>query len=201
MKLYDLFMLPLEKMTLAKIRKNIITKAYGKVLEIGYGTGVNFKYYNAKNIEYLSALDIKRGNVDTTQYEYPIKFYEGQIAKLPFQNDFFDTVVETLVFCHIDDQLQAINEILRVLKPGGSFIFIEHVLPSKKGLAVIFKVTNVIWTKVAQSCSLTRETHKLFEKTDLKFTKTGCSHNGIFRWGIARKHYYLNFSLTNCPQV
>ena len=51
MNLYDLFMAPFEKGILTEIRKDIIPRAFGNVLEIGYGTGVNFQYYNPSSIE------------------------------------------------------------------------------------------------------------------------------------------------------
>jgi SAM-dependent methyltransferase len=46
---------------------------------------------------------------------------------LPFDDASFDTVVSTLVLCGVDDQPRAIREIRRVPKPGGLFLFIEHV--------------------------------------------------------------------------
>ena len=57
--IFNLFMLPFEKISLNKRRKELITRANGKVLEIGSGGGINFNYYNPKNIESLEVLDLK----------------------------------------------------------------------------------------------------------------------------------------------
>ena len=49
--IFNLFILPFEKVLLHKRRQELITNVKGKVLEIGSGGGVNFNYYNSKNIE------------------------------------------------------------------------------------------------------------------------------------------------------
>jgi ubiquinone/menaquinone biosynthesis C-methylase UbiE len=46
---------------------------------------------------------------------------------LPFNNESFDVVVSTLVLCTVDDQPRALREVLRVLRPGGRLLFMEHV--------------------------------------------------------------------------
>jgi SAM-dependent methyltransferase len=46
---------------------------------------------------------------------------------LPFEDATFDVVVSTLVLCGVDDQPRARRELRRVLRPGGQFLFIEHV--------------------------------------------------------------------------
>ena len=57
--IFNLFILPFEKVLLHKRRQELITNVKGKVLEIGSGGGVNFNYYNSKNIELLNVLDLK----------------------------------------------------------------------------------------------------------------------------------------------
>lgn len=185
MNIYDIFMSPLEKSVLARIRKKIIPRALGNVLEIGYGTGVNFQYYNPVSVKSISALDIK--STLSVKAKLPIKLYEGRAENLPFADESFDTVVETLVFCSVESLDTAISEVLRVLKPGGIFIFIDHVLPEKKGHASLFKVTNTVWPKIAGGCNLTREPHKLIEAAGLVIDQSGRSGHDVFRWGIGRK--------------
>ncbi len=188
MNIYDIFMLPLEKRILARIRKNIISKAYGAVLEMGYGTGVNFKYYNPVQIESISALDVQSSySAKMTKSNFPLEFFEGRAEKLPFPDESFDTVVETLVFCSVEDLSCAIREVIRVLKPEGIFIFIDHVLPEKKSLASLFRLTNTVWPRIAGGCNLTREPHKLIEAAGIIIEQSGSSGIGVFRWGIGRK--------------
>lgn len=186
MNLYDILMSPLEKSMLIEIRKNIIPRAFGNVLEIGYGTGVNFAYYSTAAVEKLSALDTKISALKVP-LELPLEFFEGQAENLPFKDESFDTVVETLVFCSVKNLEKAIKEVVRVLKPGGLFIFMDHVLPEEKDLATLFKATNTVWSKIAGGCNLTREPHKLIKAAGLIIEQTGASGHDIFRWGIGRK--------------
>lgn len=187
MNIYDIFMSPLEKSILARIRKDIIPRAFGDVLEIGYGTGVNFQYYNLAAVKNISALDRQSASEVKTKAELPIKFFEGRAENLPFSDESFDTVVETLVFCSVEQLDNAIKEVYRVLKPGGIFVFIDHVLPEERSLASLFKATNTFWPKIAGGCNLTREPHKLIEASGLVIEQAGKSGRDIFRWGIGRK--------------
>lgn len=187
MNIYNIFMSPLEKRVLARIRKNIIPMAYGNVLEIGYGTGVNFQYYNPVLIKSISALDIQSTSSVKTKTKLPLEIFEGRAENLPFADKSFDTVIETLVFCSVENLDTTISEVLRVLKPGGIFVFIDHVLPEKKSLASLFKVINTVWPKITGGCNLTREPHKLIEAAGLVMEQSNRSGHGIFRWGIGRK--------------
>lgn len=186
MNLYDFFMSPLEKSMLTSVRKHIIPRASGHVLEIGYGTGVNFQYYNLANVKKITALDAQTSPVSTNT-ELPLEFFKGQAENLPFADESFDTVVETLVFCSVKNLDAAINEVLRVLKPGGIFIFMDHVLPEEKNMAALFKATNTVWPKIAGGCNLTRVPHKLIAASGLDIEQSGKVGHDIFRWGIGRK--------------
>lgn len=157
------------------------------MLEIGYGTGVNFQYYNPSAVKSISALDIKPAATKKTKENLPINFYTGRAESLPFENESFDTVAETLVFCSVENLNTAISEVLRVLKPNGLFIFIDHVQPENKELACLFKAANTVWPKIAGGCNLTREPHKLIQAAGFIIEQSGSSGFDIFRWGIGRK--------------
>ncbi|WP_425802934.1 class I SAM-dependent methyltransferase [Desulfitobacterium sp. Sab5] len=188
MNFYDIFMSPLEKGILTEIRKNIIFQAYGNVLEIGYGTGVNFQYYNPALIKNLIGLDQKTSFELKTAAPFPVQLIKGQAENLPYPDESFDTVVETLVLYSVKKLDIVINEVLRVLKPGGIFIFIDHVLPENQNLSSLFKAANTFWPKIASGCNLTREPHKLINSSGFTIEQSGTSGYDIFRWGIGRKN-------------
>lgn len=160
--LYNYAMKPLEKKTLDKLRKNLVQKADGEVLEIGAGTGVNFSYYDPKKLKSLTVMDLKLTNY-IKNYELNsidiVDYIEGNVEKLPFDDNSFDSVVATLIFCSVDNIDIGLKEVYRVLKPGGKMYFIEHVLPEREVHKNFVNTINSTW-KIIGKCNLNRETLK-----------------------------------------
>lgn len=184
---YDLFMAPLEKRWLTDIRKSIMPSASGKVLEIGFGTGVNLQYLNCDQIDSITALDLEFRKTDAKCSEDNITFVKGEAEQLPFPDDSFDTVIETLVLCSVTDMEKALSEIMRVLKPQGSFIYIDHVLPDNPSLAKLFKGINLFWPHIASGCNVTRTPHLSIDHHKIDHTISGHKANTVFRYGIVTK--------------
>lgn len=187
MNIYDTIMKPLEKNILTEIREKLIPIASGNILELGYGTGVNFQYYDPASITDLFALDILSRSIARTKARFPIMFVEGHAEEIPFPDQYFDTVVETLVFCSVQNLNKSIDEVLRVLKPGGIFIFIDHVKPPERNLSFLFKAINIFWPTIAGGCHLTREPDKLIAAAGFRIEQSGTAGRDIFHWGIGRK--------------
>ena len=131
--MYDPFMSRAERDLLGELRRNQLSAAHGDVLEIGAGTGANLPAYGA-GVRTLTLTEpqqpmLKRlqSRVDTAQSSIPITVLRAPAEDLPFDDDTFDTVVSTLVLCGATDQQLALRQIRRVLRPGGTLLFIEHV--------------------------------------------------------------------------
>jgi ubiquinone/menaquinone biosynthesis C-methylase UbiE len=77
---------------------------------------------------------------------------------LPYADNSFDHVVSTLVFCSVQDQHQALQELRRVLKPDGTLHMVEHVRPRTPLLAELFRLLTPWWRRVADNCHLDRPT-------------------------------------------
>jgi ubiquinone/menaquinone biosynthesis C-methylase UbiE len=112
-------------------REALLAGARGRVLEVGAGTGWNLRFYPPE-VEEIVATEPEAGMLGRTrqraeELDRPVRFVEAKAEQLPFEDDEFDTVVSTLVLCTVEDQDRALAEIHRVLKPGGRFLFIEHV--------------------------------------------------------------------------
>lgn len=185
--IYDRLMKPLESKWLNEYRKLIMPYAHGNVLEVGFGTGVNLKHYDFSSIQSFTALDLDSKKELTPKTNYPITYINGEVENLPFEDNSFDTIVETLVLCSVKDMNKAISEIFRVLKPGGTFIFIDHVLPEKPLMANAFKGVNFIWNHFTGGCNLTRQPHLILDKYNLNFIEKGSFANNIFRYGVVSK--------------
>ena len=138
MNIYDMFMFPLEKMFLTSLRRKLIPKSRGDVLEIGAGTGVNFKYYKRELVSEVTIVDKELNKIAENRALNNMKFQKADAVSLLFEDNSFDTVVETLLLCSVDAEGRAVEEIHRVLKPDGLFIHIDHRLPSRRVLKGIF---------------------------------------------------------------
>ena len=189
---YDVFMTPLEKRILHKARKNLVSHARGVVLEIGAGTGANLKHYRFKHIDQLDVLDLTL-NQQVINYEYPdylpVRLIEGHVESLPLGDEQYDYVIITLVLCSVTDLDTSLKEVFRVLKPGGSFVFIEHVLPRNQLLNHLFRMATPLWKKMAHNCHLNRETLKSIETTGFTEISFYPVHKDIFVGGIAKKSF------------
>lgn len=186
-RLYDFLMSPLERRWLAKHRTQLMAIAEGNVLEIGFGTGANLNHYVPRKINSLTVLDLEPQKSNRDQTDFKFSFVTGKAEKLPFEDNSFDTVVETLVFCSVSDLEATVSEVIRVLKPGGKFIFMDHVLPDQKVMATVFKGINILWPHIAHGCNLIREPHLAIEKHRLTMIESGTFGKGIFRYGVVQK--------------
>jgi ubiquinone/menaquinone biosynthesis C-methylase UbiE len=182
---YNIFMMPFEKLVLHRMRKNLVTKARGKVLEVGYGTGVNLKYYTFDKIDSLVMIDRDAKPSYRKHIRTGVKVLEADVTKLPFEDKSFDTVVFTLVFCSVDDPKAGFAEIRRVLKDDGTIVFIEHVIPKSKTGRRFANGINKTWNSFSKGCNLNRRTVETIKESG--FTVCDYIRKGVFAGGTAKK--------------
>jgi len=129
--LYDGQMRRSEKAGLTAIRQELVAQAAGTVLEIGGGTGANLPLYpdavSSLTVTEPDVFMLKRLERRADAVAPAAMVLRAPAEDLPFEDATFDVVVSTLVLCGVDDQLRAVREIRRVLRPGGRFLFFEHV--------------------------------------------------------------------------
>ncbi|XP_020080616.1 methyltransferase-like protein 7A isoform X2 [Ananas comosus] len=107
--------------------------------------------------------------------EEGMRSYEAEVAEaLPVRENTMDAVIGTLVLCSVKDVDTALREVKRVLKPGGLYVFIEHVAARDGSLLRFVQGTlDPLQQFVADGCHLTRQTGKQisdagFSSIDLK---------------------------------
>ena len=128
--LYDRLSGAAERAWMGGRRARLLAGARGAVLEIGGGTGANLPHYRGVERVVISEPDPymrERLRPKLGDARVPVEISEAGAETLPFPDGSFDTVVSTLVLCTVPDQGAAIEEIRRVLRPGGRLLFIEHV--------------------------------------------------------------------------
>jgi len=113
-----------------KIRQQMIPVAQGNVLEIGVGSGANFVHYDAARVNKLYALEPNLGMIRLAERQQRktklnIEFIGLPGERIPLEDRSIDTVVSTFTLCTIPGIMEAIQGIVRVLKPDGKLIFFE----------------------------------------------------------------------------
>ena len=167
--LYDIALKPFESFHLSHIRDDLLKSAKGKTLEIGAGTGLNFNHYPQH-------LDIIATDVDEAMLaparkrgsKSHIKIEIADAQELPYKDEEFDTVVATLVFCSIPDPGKALQEVYRVLKPGGTFLLLEHVRKNTPVTGKVLDGLTPLWKHIAGGCHLNRDPEKMIQTLGFK---------------------------------
>jgi ubiquinone/menaquinone biosynthesis C-methylase UbiE len=150
-----------------KYRQEVLAKVYGEVLEIGFGTGLNIPYY-PKHIQKLTTIDVNPGmntlaqkRIDASGIDVDHQVLDSE--KLPMPDNTFDSVVSTWTLCSIAKVEKALQEIHRVLKPGGQFFFIEHGLSNEPKTQVWQNRLTPLQKIIADGCHLNRSIKQLIE--------------------------------------
>lgn len=160
-------MIPQEWLGLGKQRQKVVSAAKGKVLELGIGTGLNLPYY--RDVEKVVGIDpephmLERAYRELKRASVSVELIRCSAEDLPFKNSSFDTVISTLVFCSIPEVDKATREVHRVLKPAGTFRFLEHVRTKTPILAKVQDALTPGWKKLCAGCHLNRETLSIFRR-------------------------------------
>ena len=144
-----------------KQREKVVPQARGRVLEIGMGAGHNLPYYRAEQVERIVGIDPcstswALAQPRATSLGVPLEFIEGSAESIPLRDEEFDTVLMTYSLCTIPDAQAALQEIRRVLKPGGRLVFCEHGEAPDASVARWQQRVNPLWRKLLGGCNLNR---------------------------------------------
>jgi len=183
---------------LAKHRQQLLTTVHGDVLEIGFGTGLNLHYYPAQ-VRKIVTVDPNPGmnrlaqrRINKSKIEVDQRLLSGE--RLPFSAGTFDCVVSTFTLCSIENVGQALDEMYRVLKPGGRFLFLEHGLSPEPNVQKWQRRLNWLEMRLGDGCHLDRNMKELVsarpfssvEVEEFYLEKTPKTHGFLHR-GMASK--------------
>ena len=148
-------------------KQALFSDLHGEVLEIGPGTGPNLSYYPH---------DIHWVGIEPNPFMHPYLHKEaerlglnidvrtGNAEHLDAENNSMDAVVSTLVLCSVPNLAGSLQEVLRILKPGGRFLFIEHVAaPRGTWLRRVQSGIRPVWKLLADGCHPDRSTWMALE--------------------------------------
>lgn len=154
---------------IATRKQTLFQNLQGNILEIGPGAGVNLRYL-PPNTHWIG--------LEPNPYMHPYLRQEAEklgLEEIDLRTDSagdsgiadrsIDTVLSTLVLCSVPDLAATLKEILRVLKPGGKFLFIEHVAaPSGTLLHQVQSGIRPLWQFIGDGCCPNRNISQALEE-------------------------------------
>jgi ubiquinone/menaquinone biosynthesis C-methylase UbiE len=172
-KYFDSMEKPMGTSGFDKWRKELVQQATGKTLEVGVGTGKNLQYY-AKDVD-LTAIDFSENMLDKARTKYKddlpkMNFLEMDVQNMDFEDNSFDTVLTSCVFCSVPDPVKGLQEIKRVMKTDGQLIMLEHVRSSNKVLGLFMDLFNFIPLNIIGD-NINRRTAENLKKAGFTNTK------------------------------
>ncbi len=138
--LYNLMEAPVERFLYRAWRKRLWAKVQGsEVLELGVGTGKNIPHYpsgvHVTAVDFSPAMLKRARRMSWWHLDKHVRLLEMDIQQLDFPDDTFDDTVATFVLCSVPDPVLGLCKALRVTRPGGRMLLLEHVLSSRPRLA------------------------------------------------------------------
>ena len=169
-RVYDTVMRAADRAGLRRARVRIVAGARGDVLEIGVGTGLNLSAYPVDAAVHAidpsgHALALARRRA--AKLGRPVVLTSADAAALPYADDSFDAIVGTFVLCSVGDVASTLKEGRRVLRPGGTMRFLEHVRSDHEGIARLQTRLTPAWSRASGGCRLDHDLRSAVEAAGL----------------------------------
>ncbi|MFE3453736.1 class I SAM-dependent methyltransferase [Nonomuraea sp. NPDC059194] len=169
-------------------RERLLGGLTGRVLEIGAGDGVKITCYPADVEEivlvegdpFLRAAAQLAADLVTT----PVRVLDGGLTRLPVPDASCDAVVSSLVLCCSPSAIATLQEVRRVLRPGGELRFYEHQRPGNQVIAVCENLVSPLWSRALGGCHPARDTLAAIQHA-------GFAVHGVERFAFRRVSHVL----------
>lgn len=163
---------------LVERKRELFKDLKGTVLEIGPGTGANLAYF-PRDIHWIGIEpnpymhDYLRRRAESLGMQIDIR--QGLAEQIEIAPASVDTVISTLVLCSVTDLAGVLREIHRVLKPGGRFLFLEHVgAPKGTWLRRLQQLVKPAWRAVSAGCEPDRDIPAALYKAGFEHVDMDC---------------------------
>ncbi len=145
-----------------KTRAQIVPQAEGRVLEIGIGSGLNLSFYDPAKVSVIVGVDPsaamqKLARQRAAQISIPVEMIALELGQIQAADASFDSIVCTFTLCTIPDAMAALQEMRRVLKPGGKLLFSEHGLAPDLPVVRWQHRLTPLWKPFSGGCHLNRD--------------------------------------------
>jgi ubiquinone/menaquinone biosynthesis C-methylase UbiE len=188
MNLYERYVLPrltdlvMRNPADAAARAKLIPRAAGIVVEVGIGSALNLPFYGSR-VDKLYGVDpsrelwrIGRRRIDAARF--PVEFVPSPAERIPLDTAMADSVVTTWTLCTVQQPRTAIEEIKRLLKPDGRFLFIEHGAAPEPSVRAWQNRLTPLWKRVAGGCHMNRQIDALIGEAGFQFEQIERGYTG-----------------------
>jgi ubiquinone/menaquinone biosynthesis C-methylase UbiE len=179
------------------LRRRVCAGLAGEVVEIGFGSGLNIPFYPA-GITGVAAVEpsdvsweLAGERLRASEVLVLRSALDGQ--SLPFADNSFDTALSTWTLCTIPDVAAALDELTRVLKPGGALHFLEHGLAPDEQVRRWQRRLDPVQKHIAGGCRFTRPVVELLttagftiKELDVFYEEGASRFSGADSLGIAQ---------------
>lgn len=143
------------------LRTEVCQGLHGRVLELGYGSGLNTRFYPT-DVRTLAAVEPSErawamSARRRARRSMPVARVGLDGQDLDAEDASYDCVLSTFTLCTIPDAERALREVRRVLRPGGTFHFLEHGLAPSLRVQAWQRRLEPVQKRVAGGCHLTRD--------------------------------------------
>jgi ubiquinone/menaquinone biosynthesis C-methylase UbiE len=144
-----------------KQREKVVPLAEGRVLEIGMGSGLNIPYYDRDKVEFVWGLEPSEGmrrkaRKNVRRAGFHVEWLDLPGEEIPLEDNSVDTILLTYTLCTIPDWRQALRQMRRVMKAGGTLVFCEHGEAPDASVRKWQERLNPAWKKISGGCHLNR---------------------------------------------
>lgn len=138
-----------------------MSNAVGRLLMIGIGPGTDLLFLPPA-VTSVAAVEPeakfrRMASALASRHSIAVDIVDGVAESIPFPDNSFESVHVGLVLCSVDDVAASLDEIRRVLAPGGRLVVLEHV----RGEGAMGRFQDLIarpWSWLASGCHPNRRT-------------------------------------------
>jgi ubiquinone/menaquinone biosynthesis C-methylase UbiE len=144
-----------------EVRARVCDDLEGDVVELGFGTGLNLPHLPAEVCRLRaiepSATAVRLASDRIAEADVPVEIAGLDGERLPLPDASVDAALSTWTLCTIPDPVAAIAEVRRVLRPGGTFHFVEHGRAPDGRVRRWQRRLNPVQRRLACGCHLDRD--------------------------------------------
>ncbi len=169
-----------------RLFENVKFEKGDRLLFVGVGTGADLDNIDQEGLE-ITGIDYSKDMLEVAKLKANVSsvtFLEMDAQDLRFPDESFDVVIASLILTVVPDGQRCMNEMVRVLRPGGKIIVFDKFIPKDStlgfGKKIIRPLISLLGTDIGRSFEMMLENqeniklesdNKLFERLNVAYRK------------------------------